>query len=49
MLPANTEIYISAFKSIVEFESLKPDVILDKLFPKVLKKKYTLQSLITGK
>ena len=48
-IPANSEIYMESFKSIVEFESLKPDVIMDKMYPKILSKKHTMESLITGK
>jgi hypothetical protein len=48
MIPANSEVYLIAFKSIIDFDSLKPDVILAKMFPKILKQKHTLKSLITG-
>jgi hypothetical protein len=48
-MPANTEINVKAFRGVIEFESLKPDAILAKMYPKILKKKYTLDEIITGR
>jgi hypothetical protein len=33
----------------VEFEALEPDSILEKMYPKILKKQWSLEELMTGK